>query len=171
MPNATGMVQLPRDNDNPNSQFTLTNGNVLYNTYNQSGNDNWGPIAGVAGLYNAAVDYQQQYPGEKISVGDMNSSDRIPIALEKGKSHHGNSFQVDLRFLSKNGGSRQGKYDAMNFDSQRSLNFFDIMYQNGFSKVLIDPEAVSPRNETGKMLIKDDFGHDDHYHFQKFRGK
>jgi hypothetical protein len=170
MPNESGMVQLPKDNNSPNSQFTLTNGNILYNTYSQSGNDNYGPLAGVAGLYNAAVDYQQQYPGERIAIGDMNSPNKSPISLGGGKSHHGNTFQVDIRFLSTNGGSQQGNYLTMKFDPLRSKNFFDIMYQNGFSKVLIHkvPAGTIGGSKMGIVPRED---HADHYHFQGFRGR
>jgi hypothetical protein len=169
MANEKGMVQLPKDNNNPNSQFTLTNGNVLYNTYKQSGNDNYGPISGVAGLYNAAVEYQQLYSGERIAIGDMNSPNKLPISIGNGKSHHGITFQVDIRFLSTNGGSQQGDYLSMKFDPLRSKKFFDIMYLNGFSKVLI--HNVPAGNITGsKIGIIPDPAHSDHYHFQGFRG-
>jgi hypothetical protein len=169
MANEKGMVQLPKDNNNPNSQFTLTNGNVLYNTYKQSGNDNYGPISGVAGLYNAAVEYQQLYSGERIAIGDMNSPNKLPISIGNSKSHHGITFQVDIRFLSTNGGSQQGDYLSMKFDPLRSKKFFDIMYLNGFSKVLI--HNVPAGNITGsKIGIIPDPAHSDHYHFQGFRG-
>lgn len=155
-PNENGMVQLPNNLEG------------IYNTYNQTGQDNWGTPEGIASLINASVEYQQQYPGERVSFGDLNSPNSAPIPLDNGGSHHGNTFQVDMRLLSTQGGSVQGSYNQMDFDPVRSQVFFNIMQTKGFSSVLLHPTPSSQIGNTQIQIIQD-IGHYNHYHFQGYQ--
>jgi len=166
--NTEGMVELPLDDAGADASYTLTNGTTLYEVYKRDNNDHYGTLKGVASLMNACVDYQMKYPGEIIQIGDMNSSDQSAIRISPKKTHHGNSMQIDVRFLSTNGGSYQGTWDDTQFDKVRTVDFFNIMKANGFNGVLIYKEGADLLGTTNINVIKRD-DHKDHYHFQSYQ--
>lgn len=114
----------------------------IYEVYNRTGDDQWGPAKGIAALINAAVDFQEQYPGEKLSFGDMKSPFGGSVAFSGGKHHKGDRFQVDMRLLSNFGGSRKGNWNEINFSSEKSIALFNIMKKYGFNQVLLHEDAV-----------------------------
>ncbi|GAB4260457.1 MAG: hypothetical protein Kow0079_17370 [Vicingaceae bacterium] len=95
--NKYNMVELPLPKDVGN----------IYEVYNRTGNDQWGSAKGIAALINAAVDFNQEYNGEKLSFGDIKSPFGGSVAYSGGIHHKGNSFQVDMRLLSNYGGSEK----------------------------------------------------------------
>jgi RHS repeat-associated protein len=156
--NETDRVQLPKIPE-------------AYNTYNQNGKDNWGIVSGIAAIINASVDFGKLYQGEKIAWGDLNSSTGKKIPLGKGESHHGGSLQADVRLLSTKGGSVQGKYNQMSFDPIRTKDYFDIMFNNGFSEVLLHESPAGKVQESSIKVTSRPDDHENHYHFQGFRGR
>ncbi|GIV45146.1 MAG: hypothetical protein KatS3mg035_2269 [Bacteroidia bacterium] len=181
-PNEYGMIELPEPKDVAD----------IYEVYNRTGDDQWGPAKGIAALINAAVDFQEQYPGEKLSFGDMKSPDGNGVKYEKGIHHKGITFQVDMRLLTKKGGAAQGRWDRIRFDPQRTRNLFEIMHKYGFGEVLLYREASQlVENTTVVPDVKKVFedylspsykflpeiqikirkvdNHKDHYHFQRFK--
>ncbi len=174
--NSSGMVELPHsgtEQTGANSSGTFeVDGYVVYGYFNRNDvagavEDQWGTPDNVANMINSVVELNQNsLITNPIQIGDMRSPTNGATNINSTSTHHANNGAFDIRLLGENGGLAGGTtVNSSNYSSQNTQLLVNALGNNGFTRFLIGPNAVSALNNSGTTNVQNGGTvHNNHYH-------
>jgi RHS repeat-associated protein len=176
--NGNGMIQLPHSGGEVTGFGTVgefsINGNRIYQYYNRNDvagavEDQWARPNVLVGLLNSIFQYQDLYPNESPTIGDMRSPDDSYVMASEKQRHHLDPAAIDIRYLGV-GGSYQGTVNDSRFSAERNRTFISLMGQNGFRQVIVGASVREQLKTPGIQMLNDKYNiHTDHMHFESFK--
>jgi RHS repeat-associated protein len=176
--NGSNMIELPHSGSEVTGlgnvgEFSI-NGNRIYQYYNRNdvagaGEDQWARPQVLVGLLNSIFQYQDIYPNESPTIGDMRSPNDSHVMASSSQPHHTDPAAIDIRYLGA-GGSYQGTVNDSRFSAERNRIFINLMGQNGFREVIVGNSVREQVRAPGIQMVEDSKKtHTDHMHFESYK--
>jgi hypothetical protein len=176
--NGNNMIELPHSGTEVTGLGTVgefsINGNRIYQYYNRNDvvgavEDQWARPKVLVGLLNSIFQYQDIYPNESPTIGDMRSPKDSHVMASSSQRHHSDPAAMDIRYLGA-GGSYQGTVNDSRFSAERNRVFITLMGQNGFREVIVGNSVRERVRAPGIQMLKDELDkHTDHMHFESYK--